>query len=603
MKTRFIIGMLLLAASVARAQSYYDGIRICWEQRTQQFLQGGVYSRVKLLSDGSLACVYSAGPDVYIRRAINGRWQAAVRVSSDAKGQYNYTNSELLELSDGRLMYAWNARAKDGTGVPYKIMVAYSSTNGRTWTDEQTLYVAGTTWNEGCWEPAMMQLPSGEVQLFFANESNVANNNQNIMLMRSTDNCQTWQAPEVVSFRSGSRDGMPVPLCLQNGKSLVFAIEDNGLNGNFKPVIIHSSVQDNWTGGTVTGSSSHRWSALSSDEALAASIYAGAPYLIQLATGETLLSCQSAEGRTSNDYPIMQVYVGNTAAKNFLCRSTPFPFPHEPQTKAQWCAMTQTSDSTVMATASVENRPSQNGIWIVTGHILHPMKAHYAESGKPDWPTLPVAMFLGAESQAQAKVRTAWNADSLYVHFDVADKKLTEAAEGSDVTESDAVELLIDRYAKGRTQLATGTYRIACNIRGESCLQRGIINQWGNWSADVRLNVERQSQAYTVDMAVPWSALGGKPSSSGMALSFRLHNNDGEGMVFHEDMSGSKADNPKTWLRLTLAEETGIASPKSSPKGKEGACYSIDGRIVGYELSHHTLPKGIYIQHGKLRVR
>ena len=375
------------------------------------------------------------------------------------------------------------------------------------------------------------------------------------MLLRSTDNCQTWQAPEVVSFRSGSRDGMPVPLCLQNGKSLVFAIEDNGLNGTFKPVIIHSSVKGNWTRGTVTGSSSHRWSALSNDEALATSIYAGAPYLIQLATGETLLSCQSAEGRTSNDYPIMQVYVGNTSAKNFQCRSTPFPFIDEPQTKAQWCAMTQTSDTTVMATASVENRPSQNGIWIVTGHIFHPMKALYAEDGKPDWPTLPVAMFLGAESQAQAKVRTAWNADSLYVHFDVADKILTEATENSVVTESDAVELLIDRNAKGRTQLATGTYRIACNIRGESCLQRGATNQWSNWTAEVRLSVERQSQAYSVDMAVPWSALGGKPASNSLALSFRLHNNDGQGAVFHEDMSGSKADNPKTWLRLKLDSE------------------------------------------------
>ena len=87
-------------------------------------------------------------------------------------------------------------------------------------------------------------------------------------MLRSTDNCATWEDPVVVSFRPTSRDGMPVPLCLQNGKSLVFAIEDNGLNGNFKPVIIHSSVADSWRSGTVTGSSPHRWSALASTEEL-----------------------------------------------------------------------------------------------------------------------------------------------------------------------------------------------------------------------------------------------------------------------------------------------------------------------------------------------
>ncbi|MCR4920440.1 MAG: exo-alpha-sialidase [Bacteroidaceae bacterium] len=596
--------LLLLWGAATKAQTYSDGIRICWDYKTQKFLTGGVYSRLKMLSDGSLACVYSAGPDVYMRRAINGRWQTAIKVASDPKGQYNYTNSELLELADGRLMYAWNARAKDGTGVPYKIMVAYSSTKGRTWTGEQTLYVAGTTWNEGCWEPAMMQLPSGEVQLFFANEYNVSNNNQNIMLLRSTDNCQTWQVPEVVSFRSGSRDGMPVPLCLQNGKSLVFAIEDNGLNGNFKPVIIHTTVEDNWHSGTVTGSSSHRWSALASTDALAASVYAGAPYIIQLSSGETLLSCQSSEGRSSADYPIMQVYVGNSSAKNFLCRSTPFPFVGEEKTQVQWCAMEQTDDSTVMATSSVTNRASQNGIWITSGHIFHPITALHAAKGAIDWESQPVGMFIGSESQAQANIRTAWDEDSLYLHFEVTDATVVEAPEGSAPWDSDGVEFYLDRNKRGGEKISTGMYKVLLNVKGETFAERAQISSWSSWATSMRTQVTATAKGYEMLIVMPWSDIVSRPPKNDFTVFFKLHNNDNTGSVIHENMSGGNPDRPLTWLRCTLSnEETGIASPKSSPKGKEGACYSIDGRIIGYDLSHHMLPRGIYVQHGKLRTR
>ena len=131
-----LVLLLCLACTGTKAQTYYDGIRICWDYKAQQFLNGGVYSRLKLLSDGTLACVYSAGNDVFLRRCRNGRWDTAIKVASDKNGQYNYTNSELLELADGRLMYAWNARAHNGTGQPYKIMVAYSPTKGRTWHGE-----------------------------------------------------------------------------------------------------------------------------------------------------------------------------------------------------------------------------------------------------------------------------------------------------------------------------------------------------------------------------------------------------------------------------------------------------------------------------------
>src|SRR5690606_35129826 len=96
-------------------------------------------------------------------------------------------------------------------------------------------------------EPAAIQLPNGQIQLFFANEGPyTGSSEQNISLLRSNDLGETWTVdPEIVSFRAGSRDGMPVPLLLQGSDEVIVAIEDNG-KVNFKPYIIRNNLIENW---------------------------------------------------------------------------------------------------------------------------------------------------------------------------------------------------------------------------------------------------------------------------------------------------------------------------------------------------------------------
>lgn len=119
---------------------------------------------------------------------------------------------------------------------------------------------------------------------------------------------------EIVSFRSGSRDGMPSPILLQNGIDLVFSIEDNGYS-NFKPYIIRSTVANNWTS-TVEATSPDKNYALI--EPIADNIYAGAPFLRQLKTGQTILSYQGTEGQTNSiDFAEMRVVIGDNQARNF----------------------------------------------------------------------------------------------------------------------------------------------------------------------------------------------------------------------------------------------------------------------------------------------
>ena len=148
------------------------------------------------------------------------------------------------------------------------------------------------------------------------------------------------------------------------------AIEDNGIRGRFKPVIVRSS--QNWRDGFVAGNDWRREEALSPRCAVHDSIYAGAPYLIRLGEKHTLLSIQSTEGRKggSHHFSNMQVYVGDKNARNFRNRST--PLPHLPMDgHALWNSLAQIDEQTVIAVMSVGGlERGENGVWTVKGKIV-----------------------------------------------------------------------------------------------------------------------------------------------------------------------------------------------------------------------------------------
>jgi len=343
-------------------------MEIKWDYSTCKHITDGVYARIKPVGD-RFALVYSAGPAAYIRWSDDkcSTWSEPQRVAQ-ADG-YNYTNCEILELSGGSLLYMWNARPKQDSGLPYKIMIATSDDYGTTW-HEQTIYTASTNAREGCWEPVAIELPSGEVQLFFANEYPYASSDeQEITMMTSRDSGATWSEPQAISMRQGSRDGMPVPIYLPHRKEIAVAIEDNGIRGLFKPVIVRSD--NNWADGTVSGNDTRREEALAPEWQLHDTIYAGAPYLIQLGKSHTVLSTQSTESRKGRDhrYANMQVYVGDKDARNFRNRTTPMP-QLSANGSALWNSICAIDSRHVIAVMSVSGAPDgKNGIWSVVGEL------------------------------------------------------------------------------------------------------------------------------------------------------------------------------------------------------------------------------------------
>jgi hypothetical protein len=357
---------------------------LAWIDASRKFACAGTYARVKPLADGRQALVYSRGADACIRFASKpGEEWGGEAVVARTTG-YGNTNAELIELENGWLLYGWNGRPN--AGGAYFIATKVSRDQGKSWGDEARVYTAGTASGTGCWEPAFLLAPGGAVEIFFANEFPYAgaNTDQEIGSLRSDDHGLTWKEYAAVSHRAGARDGMPVPVRLANGVAAM-AIEDNGLDGAFKPAIVFGRPGEAGISGPVPGADARRKAALAGEWRLPASVYAGAPYLARLPGGETVLSVQSTEGRAVGADPVqasvMRVYLGDAGAQGFA--ACPAPFPDIPAGgNGVWNSLAVLDDSTVMAVSSVRGL-GRDGIWIVTGRIRRTSVALFA-SPAPD---------------------------------------------------------------------------------------------------------------------------------------------------------------------------------------------------------------------------
>jgi hypothetical protein len=350
-------------------------ISIDWQQDSIQHVSEGVYARAKKLADGRLILVYSQGPDaVYRFSSDDGQTWGEQLVAAQGGDFYNYTNSEFIELQNGTWVYAWNGRPKTENGTEnFQIKLSISYDKGQTWQPEELIFDAANKFNQGTWEPAFLQLPSGELQIYFANEFPYGgdNNDQEISMKRSYDNGVNWDSLETLSYRQGSRDGMPVPILLNDQSDIVFVIEDNGLAGDFKPVTIRSPLVQNWVQDVAGAASPYRERALKVEAQLDNGIYAGAPYIAQLPSGETLLSVQSSQCR-KNKLAYMRVYIGDDKARNFAYPSTPISTDFVKEDgEVLWNGITVLDNNTIMAVSSVNTGDSkQNGIYVVKGKII-----------------------------------------------------------------------------------------------------------------------------------------------------------------------------------------------------------------------------------------
>ena len=311
-KYLFLLTILAISCEnkpdIGGAQDETGEVRIVWETPQEVVGKGGGYPRVHRLNDGRLMMTYSRSFNGYaLFSEDEGKtWPESSRKNPMSKlTESNEKGSALLsvavpdfaQLSENhphhpdRIIFAGNYRPRSSDGKttgkttvhPYTIAVSVSDDKGNTWSETKHIYKSGI-WNEdvtiGCWEPFVLELPDGTVQIYFADETPYYRQGSrwhNISVIESKDGGDTWEKVRVVSQNGACRDGMPVVAIHED--RLLLAVESTDYTGErLHPIVIQNTIDDNWKV-TVGKGSPYRFEPF--QKSLKSEVdYSGAPYII-----------------------------------------------------------------------------------------------------------------------------------------------------------------------------------------------------------------------------------------------------------------------------------------------------------------------------------
>ncbi|WP_165824079.1 exo-alpha-sialidase [Pseudochryseolinea flava] len=545
-----------------------DGVRIAWDRRTLKKLSPSSsgysgYARMIVLDDASLFCVFENDGKIQKTTSSDGgvTWSTPVTIAVGDDG-IAATVPEILLLADKSLLLSYNMRPH-GTPVPSKrfgIRVSRSTNGGVDWSAPKTVYEAGHEFANGCWEPAQIQLPSGEIQLFIANEGPyTSSNEQEITMFRSNDNGDTWNVGEKVSFRAGHRDGMPVPLILNNRNEIILSIEDNGIiPTEFKPMIIRTSLQDSWKNAPVLASSVSREQPMDKLNRMVGAKYGGAPFIRQLKSNEVVLSYQSNEFRKDNiwDRSDMVVCIGDDSGKNFNRKSRPFYFTDNTRS-CMWNSLCVADDKTIWAIGSTNAFGNKSEVWIIKGIVLPNMVARKqslavdGESEEDLWTKSPQA-FIGGFGNTRLMLNTSYDDQMLYFTVKIEDENVKG---GTNISLVDGFRLYIDPMNKGSIGPDQGIFSLAVTASGVVSFQQGAAATWKEEeSSGIVVKNKNVTGGYQSEIGIPWSKLGGKVSlDKRIGFHACLYESvTGSQHVYEEPLQGNVNNAAYSWSTLIL---------------------------------------------------
>lgn len=352
-------------------------LTITWEKQAKKISTGESYNasypRVHKLNERVFLMTYLTSSwggfhgNVIIRKSMSaGRtWsdpREIVKYDPDKDASYfGFKNPDFIVLHNGWILLAYVGVGR--TGFNSDIQIIFSKDGGNTWTSPKIVHKG-----YGIWEPAMVQLPDGTIDLFFSSEEKWFKDNnvqQEILMISSKDLGSTWSEPITAAYSPGNRDGMAVPLLLKDNKGIIFPIESPG---QIMPWMIWSSVKANFYYKSFgTKENGRRW--YINPPSLAAP--GGAPYIVRLSTGETLLNVQAAGGRNLGGQwkkSTQIVLVGNSVGKNFTNASVAWPDLGADE-GTYFSSICLLDDSTILmpTTRYLSNEHSE--VWTKIGHI------------------------------------------------------------------------------------------------------------------------------------------------------------------------------------------------------------------------------------------
>jgi hypothetical protein len=534
-------------------------VRIAWDFRSRQTLAGFTvdgktfnqrhYPRVKRLKSGDLLMTFMDGRfgwQIFTQRSKDGgktwsapRWLKKSWYDAAAKDSVAYCNPEFLQLRDGSLLLAYQRRNNRRSNENEGIEVMRSTDEGETWSAPEWAFRGKN------WEPSLLQLPSGEVQLLF---TATYDNQCHVGMVRSLDGGRTWRpAPDVkkpeaeyLSRTEGatpegtpfSMDGMAVGTALQNGKGIVYVAECDLVRKKITPMpvtpfVVWSSLERNWRypefKSPMPGPSDRRWP-------VHPDFTGYAPYLTQLDTGEVLVQANGRFRGTGG----MWTFIGDPTARRFGSPSRPFGV------LGFWGCISQIAPNRVISGATTGAKDSER-ILLVQGVLNRPLIVGKTAGEGNEW-------FIGGVFQAQGRLSASGDGTNLTLRFVAKDEQVI----ASEPARSDGFRLSWKAAGDSNPM-----FRLTATAGGSAWLEsrRKSSDSWAKVKGAAPMaKAERDGSGYHLTVTVPWTLLGRRPAAGEVNTAhLELRNVDSAAdQATDEGMPGENSDDPATWLPVRL---------------------------------------------------
>ena len=536
-------------------------------------IKGANYPRIKKISDDRYILFYQDGQtakDIYYSVSSDLKeWSLGVKLFKSHNITVNgsndtmcYSSCDATVLANGDIMAIASFRSGRNFRVTNEfngLAMRISSDEGKTWGEEQIIYKGSN------WEPQILQLPSGEIQVYFTHggpkiqpqmEAGIPTKDMvpssGTAIIRSYDNGKTWDPyvmePPYAAHRVSQQythtengikvftDQMPCAILLNNSNTIAMAAESKFLQGSEEIYYITMAYNDdNWAVG------------LGIDEEGPVdkqnNMFKGAaPYLRQFPSGETILS----NNRSSK----FQIRLGDSQARNFGDPINPLAGT------GYWGSLELIQSHIVVGTMPYARKVSnvqQNRIMISQNVLNHridvPTAKMKADGNNKDWAKATDALFVGSDSQAQTSVRPAKDDKNLYFLVETLDTYLSEG---------DTVDLYLGDSASN--ELNNNTLRLTVGPNGLVAAARFDGTDFAaidtkDIQAAVTLqgtigNDEDEDTGYMVELSIPRSLV--TVSNNKLLCHIVLKNQDKGGSVIEDAMSGIRWNVPSEWMSLNL---------------------------------------------------
>ena len=549
---------LLLAAQYHEP---LDVTRIMWDTSTRTCVfDNGNYGRIIPLQDGRLllaAETYVVYNGISIAEsADNGKTWTNKRTIVGHGDKLPVAVPDLIQLSDGTIIVGYNPRPSEyKEGNHFGIRCVRSTDAGETWSDPIYIFDAGERSTEGCWEPSFLELPSGEVHCYFANEYPHQGDDwdQEISVCRSFDKGLTWSEPERVCYRSGSRDGMPSAIITDAGE-IVIVVEDNGHPGyhGFRATTMRCQLEQNWQDCWVDADSPNR--DMIFDEGDCRNYVSAAPYIRKLPSGETLFSWMGdwydRKGWAESYY---DVYCGVGDKDGRHVGQITQPFKVSSSEHALWNSVNIGFDDRVFVCSSIGGN---NAVTIMPGKAVKGFTADFGtpvidgDSRKDGFTEDGQQLMMGQFFNNRSRHDFLYDNECVYFTSYVADPSLR--TEGDVI---DGVQLSFDTDNLSQEAPQEGIYTFFIGADGKVEYAVGRDGEFHTAEAqDVKCAVKAGRSYYRFEVAIPWKNLGldAAPADRTMRVNVAVRDIRADGSYTNEPIPDAQPYASYTWPTFTL---------------------------------------------------